>query len=1087
MAAGHRVTTVTQGDRFARRGDGYALSPEQGRDGYDALIRDLVATGRTPDRIAHFWLVTGAERFRPGSSFFHRNLEAGFWSVTFLAQAMTAESLPPVHLTIVTTGAESLRGEPLPYPEKATIAGPARVLPREMPGTTCATLDVTLPAAGVVAQVMDDLLADPANGRAALRGPRRFAATLKPVALPDAQGLTLPPGATVLMTGGLGGIALTLAEDLARRFAARFLIVTRSPLPPRADWPRIAARGGDMAPRLRALMGLELLGSEVVIRTADVCNLEDMRAAVAEGTERLGPIRAVIHAAGVVDDAPLADRSTARIEQVLAPKLHGTQVLDRLFPDGTVDWIALFASTSTQIGAAGQVDYVAANEYMNAWSQSRAGGRTKVVAVNWGVWQGAGMAARAIARRSPAPPRPLPGPVLTARGTDAAGDALFTGRLTPADWVIDGHRTRDGRAILPGTGIVALIAQALAAEGIDRFTLRDLTFLRALDVPAPRDLRLTLRPSNEGFAFDLQASLRIDGRTGWLTHAQGRVAVTALVPATLDTAAIAARCAPPETGTGLPSPQESHLTFGPRWRVLHSRALGQAEGLARLSLPPAHAAESADWRLHPALLDIATGWAMALIPGYAGADLWVPVTWTAAQVHAPLPAEVLSHVRLCPGATADSAAFDVTLSDPQGHVCATVSGLTLRRLPGGLTLPPPDPRQIAFDDAARPLSAAEERLARAVAQGIRPEEGPEAFARAMSAGLPQILISPGDLPALVAEAAAPPPRAPQPAASTDDSRIAPRNDIERTLAGFWQDLLGVSPVGVTDDFFALGGHSLIAVRLFAMVRRAFRVDFPISILFEAPTIAACAALIEARIGTPDTAPKAPERRFTHLVAMHDGAGGPGQPFFLVAGMFGNVLNLRHLAHLIGGDRPFWGLQARGLYGDAPPHATLTEAAADYIAELRQVQPRGPYLLGGFSGGGLTAWEMAHQLEQAGEEVSLLALLDTPLPMRPALTRADRAAIKWQLIRANRAPPIWRNGRATGWHGNAAAAPRPPRMAKASTTPRSRPPSAPPCRAGPCRAATGRPCCSARRWTAALPSPAGAGSVPRANMSCPTTP
>jgi thioesterase domain-containing protein len=133
--------------------------------------------------------------------------------------------------------------------------------------------------------------------------------------------------------------------------------------------------------------------------------------------------------------------------------------------------------------------------------------------------------------------------------------------------------------------------------------------------------------------------------------------------------------------------------------------------------------------------------------------------------------------------------------------------------------------------------------------------------------------------------------------------------------------------------------------------------------------------------------------------MHDGEGGPRTPFFLVAGMFGNVLNLRHLAHLLGADRPFYGLQARGLYGGEAPHATLEEAAADYLAELRVVQPHGPYLLGGFSGGGITAFEMARRLEAAGEEVALLALLDTPLPVRPSLSRRDRALIKAQEIRA----------------------------------------------------------------------------------------
>jgi len=110
-------------------------------------------------------------------------------------------------------------------------------------------------------------------------------------------------------------------------------------------------------------------------------------------------------------------------------------------------------------------------------------------------------------------------------------------------------------------------------------------------------------------------------------------------------------------------------------------------------------------------------------------------------------------------------------------------------------------------------------------------------------------------------------------------------------------------------------------------------------------------------------------------------------------MFGNVLNLRHLANLIGRDRPFYGLQARGLLGGADPHDRIEDAAADIIAEMRAVQPHGPYLLGGFSGGGITAYEIARQLEAAGESVPLVVLLDTPLPVRPTLSRADKALIK----------------------------------------------------------------------------------------------
>jgi thioesterase domain-containing protein/acyl carrier protein len=359
-------------------------------------------------------------------------------------------------------------------------------------------------------------------------------------------------------------------------------------------------------------------------------------------------------------------------------------------------------------------------------------------------------------------------------------------------------------------------------------------------------------------------------------------------------------------------------------------------------------------------------------------------------------------------------------------VLVEITGFTIRKLASADILrsaPAPSPAEMEFDGAAvaQPLSPAEERLSHNLSQGIRPEEGAEAFARALALGLPQLVVSSLDLDALVAQAGAASAEAgpvqsferPQ----LDSNFVAPEGAIETRLAGFWQELLGVTDVGAEDSFFDLGGHSLIAVRLFAMVKKAFHVDFPISVLFEAPTIRACAALIEAQIGPQEAqaegaeAPR-PERRFTHLVPMHEGDGGARQPFFLIAGMFGNVLNLRHLAHLLGADRPFYGLQARGLYGGEAPHDSIEEAARDYIAEMRQVQAEGPYMLGGFSGGGITAYEVARQLEAMGETVSLVVLLDTPLPQRRPLSRADRLSIQWQEARAKGPlyPLVWARNR-----------------------------------------------------------------------------
>ena len=1012
--AGHVVTTIRPGDAFAQvRDDEVIIAPERGREGYDQLLRDLAQRGRMPTRIVHLWLVTASERHRPGSSFFHRVQEQGFWSLFYLAQALAGEAAP--HITVITSDAMQLRDEPLRHPDKATVLGPVQVIPREFPGVTVNLLDLSLQdgAGALTVPVLEEVLAPPANGLAILRGGRRWNGALKRTLLSHPERSPVVQGRPVLITGGFGGIGLTLAEALIRRHGCPIVLVARAPLPDRADWDQHLRRAADVtARRIRAVKRLEAAGGRVLTLAADVSNVEDMRMARAAAQTAFGPLQGVIHAAGVIDDAPILAKTPGAIEDVFTPKVHGTQVLLDVFPDGVLDWMALFASTSTATAPAGQVDYVAANAYLNAVARSRTGGKTRVTAINWGIWSGIGMAAEAMEARvgrPPPPPEAVDLALLDQAGFDADGNRTYLARWTPNErWVLDDHRTRAGDALLPGTGYLELVAQAMVAQGEGAaFAIDDLTFLSPLRTPdgMTTQMRLTLPRSDAG--YDLRVESAVDGGA-FALNAEGTISLLPLArPAPLDLAAIAARLPAPIRGA-LKGAQEAHLAFGPRWDALRETALGQGEGLARLTLPH-YGAEG--MLLHPGLMDHATGWAMGLIAGYTPAHLWVPVSYDHVRVFAPLTADICSHVRSDPAnrASGQTARFDVTITAPDGTVLVEVRGFAVRRLDGAIGF---GAAPVARPVGPRPLSAAEERLRHNLAQGIRAAEGADAFFRALASPARQIYVTALPLPGLVAEAAADQQQATPGTAfdrpQLDGDYVAPEGEIEKRLAGFWSDLLGVAQVGALDSFFDLGGHSLIAVRLFAMVKKTFQVEFPISILFEAPTIRACAALIAAQgvsdsagAAAPDpgvAAPARPQRRFTHLVAMHQGEGGPRAPFFLVAGMFGNVLNLRHLAHLLGADRPFYGLQARGLLGDAPPHLTMQEAARDYLAEMRQVQPHGPYMLGGFSGGGITAYEIAQMLTAQGETVSALVMLDTPLPQRRPLGRADKNMIHWLELR-----------------------------------------------------------------------------------------
>jgi acyl transferase domain-containing protein/thioesterase domain-containing protein len=1047
--AGHSVMTVRAGDAFALVGDNsYTLAAEQGRQGYDQLIAALKERGAMPDRIAHFWLTDVNAEPRPGSSVFDRNIEQGFWSLTWLAQALSDIGLDtPLHLSVFTAGAAQVRDEPLPHPEEALISGPVGVFAREMPGVTCAQIDIEPPqvkaptrkgwfTAPVVEAAPEDTLTDrlleeltaiPANTVAAYRGAKRLEMEYRPLALNQSETPAFRDGGTYLITGGFGGIGQALAADILSNHKAVVVLLSREGMPARLSWDAYLGSHGTTdrtARRMRAVMRLEELaketGASIEIATADVANLAQMRRVIDDLTKRYGRLTGVVHAAGTLDDAPMLAKTDAQMDAVLAPKVQGLRVLDQLLPDGTLELMVLFSSTSTATRAAGQTDYVAANAWLNAFAAARRGAKTKVVAINWGVWADVGMAAAAMGGGASdvLPARALDAALLKTSGADASGDPVFTAPLKTTDWLLDQHRTTDGQAILPGTGYIELLAEAAKTQGMAGFDIRDLYFLRAMPVEdgTNREMQITLRGEGSGFAAEMRSDCALQGKSGWQLHAQASLfALDEVRPEAIDIKSISARCTTVEEAKAdsrLHSPQEAHLDFGPRWHVLRQTQLGAAEGLATLALPQDLRGDLEHGHLlHAGLMDLATGWAIGLVPGYGTTHLWVPVSYGLVRVHAPLPAEIFSWVRLKDG-EGDFARFDVTICDPNGLVLVEIQDFAMKRLKDGLTATPLTAAEIRFEDDTRSEEArtpAEERLAYMVSQGIRAQEGPEALRRALATERPQIMVSSLPLDGLIAQANQP--LQEQVAAGQsferpdlDGTYVGPRNRIEEHLAEIWQNLLGVSPVGVEDSFFDLGGHSLIAVRLFASVKREFKVEFPISVLFEAPTIAKCAALIAAETGDTGATEEgdttaAPAQKFEFLVPLNQSDCKDAKPLFIVAGMFGNVLNLRHLALPMAAERRVFGVQARGLIGDTPPHSSVAEAARDYLSEMQLVQPQGPYLLAGYSGGGITAYDMARQLRAMGQEVGVLALLDTPLPVRPSLKRPDKALIKLAEVRA----------------------------------------------------------------------------------------
>ncbi len=209
---------------------------------------------------------------------------------------------------------------------------------------------------------------------------------------------------------------------------------------------------------------------------------------------------------------------------------------------------------------------------------------------------------------------------------------------------------------------------------------------------------------------------------------------------------------------------------------------------------------------------------------------------------------------------------------------------------------------------------------------------------------------------------------PAPEAKLEGNFILPRDSVERQLAQIWSEVLNVYPIGVQDNFFDLGGHSLIAVRLMTQIEKQFGKNLPLATIFKGQTIEQLASIIQESTDSIS---------WSALVPIQP--NGNKRPFFLVPGGGGNVVYYSYLARYLSSDQPFYGLQAVGLDGESEPYTRVEDIAAHNIQEIRSIQPQGPYLLGGHSFGGKVAFEMAQQLQKQGQEIALLAILDTTAP------------------------------------------------------------------------------------------------------------
>ena len=419
--AGHRVIRVEMGETFAQKSNRqFICNPQQPKD-YQLLLQALASLGEIPKSIVHCWSIDRC--LDKNLTTVDRLLDRSFYSLLFLVQAYSKHGISDrLELWAISDRVQSVLGTEDINATAATMLGAVRVIPQEYTNWCCRSIDLD-GSDGTnyvcsLEQLVTELSASAEDSIVAYRGRHRWVQTFDSVTLPKQTKTPLRDRGAYLITGGLGGIGLSLARYLAETVKAKLVLISRSPL---------SLQQGDTQSqaKIRQIEDLKELGAEVLVINADVADLEQMERAIAQSQAKFGQIQGVIHAAGQAAGGAIEFKTKPEVEKIFRAKIQGTLVLHQVLKDIQLDWWVLCSSLASIVGGFGQVDYCAANIFLDTFAhQSTAS--TKLLAINWDTWQQVGMAVETIEREQ-----------LTSKGTNRRLQRKLQHQLglTPAEGV----------------------------------------------------------------------------------------------------------------------------------------------------------------------------------------------------------------------------------------------------------------------------------------------------------------------------------------------------------------------------------------------------------------------------------------------------------------------------------------------------------------------------------------------------------------------------------------------------------------------------------------------------------------------------
>ncbi|MCU0287246.1 MAG: SDR family NAD(P)-dependent oxidoreductase, partial [Acidobacteria bacterium] len=904
----NHLTVVRTGKKFSKHGPEngintvYTIDPGKESD-YETLIKELVGTAdisKVPGRIVYLWNLSENKNSKKDENI-EKCVDLGFYSLLYLARALgvlntvnKGNGTWDIAITVLTDGMQQVWGEPVRRPEQAPVLGPVMVIPteyRELPALKCRCIDIIIPdprtgndETGWLQERLIKELNNPITDEfIAYRGKSRLVRTFEPAPLAPVEtpAPRLRQGGVYLITGGLGGIGLELARYLAGTVQAILILIGRSAFPDRYEWEKWLASHNSLdsvSRKIRKVKELESLGAQVQIYSVDITDTVKIQKVVQETIERFGTINGVIHAAGLPGGGVIQLKTREVADKILAPKVKGTLALNTALENIRLDFFVLCSSINSVLPIFGQVDYSAANAFLDAFSfYKNTVDKTFTVSINWDAWQKVGMAT------APGPrlvDHPLFDHCSAGKLPNGRIKLLYTSFFSiKRHWILSGHRTREGKGLAPGVVYLEMVHAAIAdyfsnenkngnssSKNNGVVEMRSVFFLNPLLVEADeeKEVRTILKQEGDGFEFLIRSRLK-PGVDAWQNHARGHIFFAALGTddkkiMKRDILEIQQKCsikeieAASQLQTEIP---DSLIIFGPRWRNLKKISVGTKEGLALLELPLEFTNELNEYTLYPPLLDQATVFLYDQVNSDGESSrIYIPYSYKQLKVYRSLLAKVYCFsVKLGDGdgeSRNEFLRFNITLMDEEGEILVEIEEFTMLEVSdailGKLRKKENEREQGEVGSEEEMVQDGEEFIK----DGILPWEGIEVFQRILAEEfpLPQVLVSTVELapriqalknagiPGLIENMwgnkpeEATHPRYERPDVSS--AYAAPATEAEQKLATIWQELLGIGQVGRNDDFFELGGDSLKATLMVSKIKQLFNVNISVGEVFNYP-------------------------------------------------------------------------------------------------------------------------------------------------------------------------------------------------------------------------------------------------------------